>query len=85
MDQAFSGLVSLFFCSTLDLPKTKPQLQTDAERNVPKLAPSLIAVFKSVMFIYGSLCYTVIAAFGKGPSLLRVFSFLQKTVAVLKD
>lgn len=37
-----------------------------------------IAMFKSVMFIYGSHYTSVIAASGKGPSILRVLSSLQK-------
>ncbi len=37
-----------------------------------------IALFKSVMFIYRNLYYSVIAASGKGPSLLRELSSLQK-------
>lgn len=49
----------------------------------PSLGPILFffrTMFKSVMFIYSSLCYSVIAASGKGPSLLRVLSSLQKVL-----
>lgn len=40
--------------------------------------PLFIAMFKSVMFIYKSLYYSVIAASGKAPSLLRLLSSFQK-------
>lgn len=42
------------------------------------LSPYITAMFHSVMFIHGSFCYSAIAAAGKGSSLLRVFSILQK-------
>lgn len=42
------------------------------------VVPLFTAMFQSVMFIHRSFCYRAIAATGKGSSLLRVFSILQK-------
>lgn len=42
------------------------------------IVPLFAAMFQSVMFIHRSFCYSAIAAAGKGSSLLRVFSILQK-------
>lgn len=82
-NQNFRWREAVFSLLHLTPGPSKTQMLTGCSPKIFLWGPHLLLLFhsymfKSVMFIYRSLYYSVIAASGKGPSLLRVLSSLQK-------